>query len=665
MKLRNIGICAHIDAGKTTLTERILFYTGKKHKIGEVHDGEATMDFLDQEQERGITINSAATHVFWDGIDKKKGKHKINIIDTPGHVDFTAEVERSMRVLDGACVVFCSVAGVQAQSETVWGQINKYKIPRIVFINKMDRNGSNYNKVCKQIEKKFLIKVLKIHYPIYKNGNFFGIIDVLKEKKYIFDEKSKGKKILTKNLDENIILKIKKKKKKIIEYIVNDSDYFLNKYLNNSLNLKDIIKIIRKKTLEMKVTPAFCGSAFKNKGVQNVLDGILDFLPSPLDKKYYYLKKKKKKILKIKSFSAFVFKISNDSYGKLIYIRIYSGSLKVGDSINSSSGKNYKINRIIQINANIKTDVKEVFFGDIAVLIGLKNIKTGDTLYKKKYITFEEIKFPEPVISYSIKPLNYNYEKFIKILKNKSLEDPTISININKEIVISGMGELHVEVFIEKIKREFGIIVKKSEPMVSYKETISKVSKNIEGKYIRQSGGRGQYGHVVINIYPRKIGKGFKFVNLIKGGVIPKEFIKPIKKSIEGNLIKGAFGNPITDIKVELVFGSFHEVDSNENAFKIAASIAFKNAIENSNPVILEPIMKVEINTPTENLGDIIGNISSKKGIIKICKKMDNFSIIKCFIPMSEMFSYSTILRSLTKGRASFVMEFSHYKLKS
>ncbi|MGX7589404.1 elongation factor G [Candidatus Vidania fulgoroideorum] len=670
-KIRNIGICAHIDAGKTTLTERILYYTGKKHKLGEVHDGEATMDFMDQEKERGITINSAATFVYWSGIFNNLGKNKINIIDTPGHVDFTAEVERSMRVLDGACIVFCAVSGVQAQSETVWNQMNKYKIPRIAFINKMDRVGSNYKKVCLEIKNKFNIKTILIQYPIYKNNIFYGIIDLINMKSYSYSKN--GKKIIEINISKKIKKKALEKRNKMIEILIEPFDIYIDKYLNNNIKNSDIIKIIKIRTKSLEILPIFLGSAFKNKGVQNLIDGIIMFLPSPYKKKVKYLdvNNKIKNIIcsEKKSFSSFVFKTVNDFFsGKMSYVRVYSGKLKVGENVfNSNDKKKYKISRILQMHANFKKDINEISCGDIAALIGVKNIKTGDTLYKDNFICFEKINFPNPVISFVIYSKNNDsQEKIIYSIKKLSSEDPTIHINTDPEsgkVLISGMGELHIDVFIERIKREYNIELIKTNPKVSYRETIKNSVKYIEGKYIRQSGGRGQYGHVIINVFPRKLGKGYKFKNLIKGGNIPKEYFKVIEKSIFENLKHGVlYGYQVVDVKVELIDGTFHEVDSSENSFNIAASIAIKKALIAANSIILEPIMKVEIISPSDFLGEIIKDISKKNGIIFFNENINNSSIVKAYVPMRKMFGYSTILRSLSKGRASYSMEFYNYK---
>ncbi|MGX7586124.1 elongation factor G [Candidatus Vidania fulgoroideorum] len=669
--IRNIGICAHIDAGKTTLTERVLFYTGKKHKIGEVHDGEATMDWMDQEQERGITINSACTYVYWYIINKKF-RFKINIIDTPGHVDFTAEVERSMRILDGACIVFCSVSGVQAQSETVWGQMDKYKIPRIAFINKMDRVGSNYFKVCDQIEKKFSIFVLKIHYPIYNKGLFCGFYDLINSLKVTFNENIPNN-LIKKEINYKKNNKLFLLKKKIIEDLVSPYDYYLNKYLENNLSNEDIKKLIKIRTLNNSLVVAICGSAFKNKGIQSFLDCVLEYLPSPIDKNYYCydIKNNKIKTTELSSFSCLVFKVVNDSFsGIMCYVRIYSGNLNLNQLIYSAyNGSKYKVSRIIKIHANVKKDTFFAKTGDIVALIGLKGVKTGDTLYSGKYCFYEKILFPQPVISYVVEPTDSSEQEKLFISINKlANEDPTIKIGIDKEsskIMLSGMGELHIDVFLERLRREYKISIYKGKPKVSYRETISSSTKNVEGKYIRQSGGRGNYGHVVLSVFPRKLGKGNKFVNLIKGGSIPKEYIKPIEKSILDTLNKGVlYGYPVVDIEIHLVFGTFHEVDSNENAFKIAASIALKNALKKSHPVILEPIMKVYVNSPKDYIGSIISDLTSKRGIIiENYSNSDLFSIIISYVPMSEMFGYSTKLRTITKGRATYSMEFYKYKL--
>ncbi|MGX7576557.1 elongation factor G [Candidatus Vidania fulgoroideorum] len=671
MEIRNIGICAHIDAGKTTTTERILYYTGVNYKIGEVHEGEATMDWMDQEKERGITISSACTTVYW------KNK-QINIIDTPGHVDFTLEVERSMRVLDGVCMLFCAVGGVQPQSETIWRQIEKYSIPRIAFVNKMDRVGANFKEVIKQISKKLKCKVIKLQLPIVKKNKFIGIIDLIKMNKVYFKGK-KGEIVIKKSIS-NDNTKIKKERQKMIEEIISDSDKLLEKYFSNNLSESDIIEEIKKKTLKCKIMPILCGSAFKNKGVQSLLDSIVKYLPSPKEKnkKIYCFYEKNKNTIKKKIepskkeiFSSIVFKIINDPFiGQLSFFRIYSGEIKIGEFIeNYRTKKRDKVGRILKIHANKKKDIKKSKCGDIIAIPSIKNIITGDTYYKTsegKNFYLEKINLPTPVISVSLKPKNKSeQEKLIFTIKKLSNEDPSIVMGIDKEngdVIISGMGELHIDVFIERMLREYGLNVKHSSPRVAYRETIKNPSKE-EGKYIRQSGGRGQYGHVILKVEPVKRGKGILFKDKIKGGAIPKEYIPAIKKSIYETCNSGVLlGYPIIDILITIIDGSYHEVDSNENAFKIAASIALKAAIEKSNPYILEPIMEVNIETPKKYMGEIIGNLFSKRGEIIDNKECKRITIIKSLVPLKEMFNFSTPLRSISQGRATYTMTFLKYK---
>ncbi|QSW37987.1 elongation factor G [Candidatus Vidania fulgoroideae] len=670
--IRNIGICAHIDAGKTTLTERILYYTGSNYKLGEVHDGNATMDWMDQEKERGITINSASTSVYWF-LKESKEKYRINIIDTPGHVDFTAEVERSMRVLDGVCLVLCSVGGIQPQTETVWRQINRYKVPRICFVNKMDRVGSDFNKVCYELKDKLGGNPVILNIPVLKKGIFIGVYDILKLKYFSFKGKY-GEKVLTSDIPVGDYEYVYKKRVNLVENLIKNNDILIDKYLEDKLSFSDIISLIRKKTISCDIVPVVCGSAFKNKGVQCLLDYILHLLPSPTEKKIYYLKgNNSSKILldkKENRFSSIVFKVINDPYsGRISFTRIYSGKVKSGDIIlNSSKCKKEKISRIISYNVNKKTDVNTASIGDIVAFVGLKTTCTGDTLCNNDLnIVFESIKFPEPVISFSVfSDKSSDYERMLNALKKNAIEDPTISVGSNSDtgdLIVSGMGELHIDVFLERVRRETGICISKRDPKVSYRETISNSYLNSTGKYIRQSGGRGQYGHVEINIYPRKIGKGFKFVNLIRSGVIPREYIKPIEKSIKNCCKYGyIYGSPIVDIKVELIFGSYHEVDSNENAFKIAASIAFRNAFYKAKPILLEPIMLVSIDCPEEFLGNIISDISTRRGEIISTKKLLGSYTIKANIPMYNMFDYTTCIRSKTKGRSTYTMSFGFYK---
>ncbi|WDR79428.1 elongation factor G [Candidatus Vidania fulgoroideae] len=669
---RNIGICAHIDAGKTTTTERILYYSGKNYKLGEVHEGKATMDWMSQEKERGITISSACTTINWK---YKDVSNKINIIDTPGHVDFTLEVERSMRVLDGICMLFCSVGGVQPQSETIWRQINKYSVPRIFFINKMDRIGANFNYVLKQINKTLNGNAIKIQLPIYKKEIFKGVIDLINMKEIYFCGIN-GEQIIIKNINKKRVKIANKERKNMIETLVTESsDYFLNKYLENKITKKDINNIIKNKTIACKISPVLCGSAFKNKGIQCLLDAVIKYLPYPNKKnkkiKCFYNKKKKYiNLSKEEKFSSLVFKIINDQFlGQLLFLRIYSGNIKIGSLIKNSRNKNkFKIGRILQIHADKKKDIEKAKAGDIIALTGIKDVITGDTFITstEKNFYLEKIYFPEPVISVSISPVNKSeQERLMLVIKKLTQEDPSIKIKLDEEngdIIISGMGELHIEVFIDRISRENKINIKSSKPRVAYRETIENKCKK-EGKYIRQSGGRGQYGHVILKIKPLKRGEGIKFIDKIKCGVIPKEYIPSIKKSIYETCNRGTlFGYPIIDIEVSLLDGSFHEVDSSENAFKIASSIALKEAIKGSNPYVLEPIMEVVIETPEKYVGNIIGNISSKRGIIISNKNLLNYCIIKSYIPLNEMFDFSTPLRSLSQGRASYSMKFYIYK---
>ncbi|QSW37707.1 elongation factor G [Candidatus Vidania fulgoroideae] len=669
INMRNFGICAHIDAGKTTITERILFYTGYKHKIGEVHDGEATMDWMDQEQERGITINSASTTVNWY---YKNQQYRLNIIDTPGHVDFTAEVERTMRILDGVCLVLCAVGGIQPQTKTVWNQINKYKVARICFINKMDRVGANFNKVVNSIHKKLKCKTILLYYPIFKKNKFSGIYDILQLKEIYF-KGNKGEKLIIQNINNHNLKFIKKIQEQQIEELINDNEELIAAFLERRLTTTAIQKLIRQQTLQCKLMPILCGSAFKNKGIQKLLDSIIKYLPTPYEKKIsYFTAHNKKKLLKVnnKQFAALVFKIINDPYsGRISFARIYSGKIKPGDKIyNCTQKTTEKIGRIVIYKVNKKEDIKQAQQGEIVAFIGLKSTYTGDTLCKEdKKLTLEKIQFPEPVISFSVSPENEkDHDKLVSAITKTAIEDPTIKISTNtqtNDLIISGMGELHIEVFIERIRRENKLSIIKKDPKVAYKETITKPYLGSIGKYIRQSGGRGQYGHVEINIFPRKIGKGIKFINQIKSGAIPKEYIKPIKKSILNCCKKGYLTNsPIVDIKIELYDGSFHEVDSNENAFAIAAAIAFKNAFLKALPILLEPIMLVNILIQAKYLGTIISDIASRRGEIISTKQHLNNYIIKANIPLANMFNYTTTVRSKTKGEIDYNMSLSHYK---
>ncbi len=673
---RNIGISAHIDAGKTTTTERILFYTGINHKIGEVHEGKATMDWMDQEQERGITITSAATTVFWSISKKNKIFYKINIIDTPGHVDFTIEVERSMRVIDGVCMLYCAVGGVQPQSETVWNQSVKHGVSKIIFVNKMDRIGSDFYKVYNDLKKKLNANPVPVYIPYFLNNNFYGIIDLINFELIVWEEKNNGMFFNFFKIPEDYTEISNKWKNNLIENAISDNDIFIEKYLNNKIILNDdILLLLRKKTIENKIQPMLCGTSLKNKGVQCLLDSIINFLPSPLDAPHpigydVFGKSIIVKPLESEKFSALAFKIVNDPFiGQLIFFRVYSGKIFSGDFIfNSTKNKKERLGRILRIHANRKEDIKFIGAGDIAAAAGLKTFYTGDTLNcVNNFVILEKIFFPEPVISQSLIIKNKSdEEKIFIILEKLNHEDPSFKFKVDNEssqIIISGMGELHLEVLVEKIRRENNLELVTGKPKVSYRETIKKNISNIEGKYIRQSGGRGQYGHVIINLEVGLKGSGVKFINNIKSGVIPKEYISGIKKNIEDVAKLGIlWGYPISDVVIFLVDGSYHDVDSNENAFKIASSIAFKEAFKKASPTLLEPIMLVHTETPGENLGVVISNLSSKRGeLISIEDALNDYKILKSNIPLSEMFNYSTILRSITKGRGVYSMIFNFY----
>ncbi len=680
---RNIGISAHIDAGKTTVTERILFYTGVNYKLGEVHDGTATMDWMEQEQERGITITSAATTAFWSGMFNQYLPHRINIIDTPGHVDFTIEVERSMRILDGAVMVYCAVGGVQPQSETVWKQVNKYKVPRIAFINKMDRVGSNFFNVINQLNEKFKIKVIPLQIPLNIEDKFCGVIDLINLKSFIWSDDNNGltykvSDSLNKDVYDNVIFW----RQKIIEFVADVSDDLMSKYLNG-VNYTDleIKNVLRKEVLNNNILLVTCGTALKNKGIQCLLDAIIDYLPSPKDLcsingLNIYDKSILNRIIDDnESFSSLAFKVSNDPYvGNLTFLRVYSGCIKSGDVVlNSTRNKRERIGRIVQMHANKKEEIKEVYAGDIAAAIGLKDVITGDTLCDiNNPIILEKIDFPNPVISISLEPKTKNdQEKLGVVLSRLSKEDPSFKYwfdNESNQTIIAGMGELHLEIIVDRMKREFNIFCDIGKPEVSYRETILSNSLSVEGKYIKQTGGRGQYGHVVIDLYPllpseKSISdNGYLFINDIKGGVIPNEYISAIDKGIREQLKSGPLaGYPVINIKVRLFFGSYHDVDSSEIAFKMAASIAFKNAFLKSKPVLLEPIMKVEIETPDEYMGDVIGDLNRRRGIIDEINDINCGKLIKSYVPLSEMFGYATDLRSQTQGRALYTMKFNKY----
>ncbi|HIH2763465.1 MAG TPA: elongation factor G [Candidatus Azoamicus sp.] len=668
---RNIGIIAHIDAGKTTLTERILFYTGVSHKIGEVHDGSATMDWMEQEQERGITITSAATTCYWNSNFKdNENINRINIIDTPGHVDFTIEVERSLRVLDGAIGVFCGVGGVEPQSETVWRQANKYNVPRIAFINKMDRPDANFFEVLSQIEKKLKTKPLPIQLPYYENDSFIGIIDLIREKLIIWKEENNGINFEFKDIPEKEIIKTKKYRQHVLENAADISEDVLNIYLEKStLSKEQIIKSLREKTLKNELTLVLCGSAFKNKGVQLLLDAIIEFLPSPCDVTFDKVEQvDKSKSLIENDFLGIAFKIFSDPFvGTLTYVRMYSGILLSGNTVyNSSKDKKERIGRILLMHANTREELKEVKAGDIIAIVGLKDTTTGDTLCTmNKKVILEKMSFPEAVISVALEPKTKNdQEKMSMALRKLSLEDPSFKVSFDSEssqTIISGMGELHLDIIVDRMKREFNVHANTGKPQVAYRETIQKKVEQ-EGKYIRQSGGRGQYGHVVLTIEPNEKGKGFTFENKIFAGVVPKEYIPAVKKGIEEQIQNGVLaGYPMVDIKVCLIDGSYHDVDSSEIAFKNAAGRGFKAGVLNANPLLLEPIMNVIIITPDDYLGEIIGDLNKRRGMIQGISDVISGKEIKSKVPLAEMFGYATTLRSITQGRATYTMEFESY----
>ncbi|XBC39685.1 MAG: elongation factor G [Buchnera aphidicola (Chaetogeoica yunlongensis)] len=684
IQYRNIGISAHIDAGKTTTTERILFYTGINHKIGEVHDGAATMDWMEQEQERGITITSAATTTFWSGMSKQFLPHRINIIDTPGHVDFTIEVERSMRVLDGAVMVYCAVGGVQPQSETVWRQVNKYKVPRIAFVNKMDRMGANFFNVIEQMKFRLGIDPIPIQIPIGSEENFTGVVDLIKKKAIYWNDIDQGITFIYDNIPDDLKEISDLWNQKLIESSVENNDVLMEKYLvGDELSELDIKNSLRQRVLNNEIVLVTCGSAFKNKGVQALLDAIIEYLPSPIDVSSIKGITNNNDDSKLstdcnirfandkEAFSALAFKIATDPFvGNLTFFRVYSGVVRSGDVIyNSAKNKKERFGRIVQMHANKREEIKEVRAGDIAAAIGLKSVTTGDTLCDPaKVIVLEKMDFPDPVISVAVEPkTKSDQEKMSVALNRLTKEDPSFKVGVDNEsnqTIISGMGELHLEIIVDRMKREFGVIANVGKPQVSYRETIRRSIENIEGKYIKQSGGRGQYGHVVIDLFPLKpLSKsGYVFINDIKGGVIPGEYISAIDKGIREQLISGPLaGYPVVDIGVRLHFGSYHDVDSSEIAFKLAASLAFKDAFKKANPILLEPIMKVEIETPEEYMGDVIGDLNRRRGVIEGMKDLSLGKSICAQVPLSCMFGYATDVRSQTQGRASYSMEFLKY----
>ncbi len=675
-RYRNIGISAHIDAGKTTTTERILFYTGVNHKIGEVHDGAATMDWMEQEQERGITITSAATTAFWRGMEMQYEPYRLNIIDTPGHVDFTVEVERSMRVLDGACMVYCAVGGVQPQSETVWRQANKYKVPRLAFVNKMDRTGANFFKVYDQMKKRLQANPVPVVVPIGAEDTFAGVVDLIKMKAIIWDDKSQGMKFEYQDIPADLVDLANEWREKMIESAAEANEDLMNKYLEEGeLSEEEIIAGLRARTIACEIQPMLCGTAFKNKGVQRMLDAVIQFLPAPTDippVSGFDLNDKEcsREASDDAPFSALAFKIMTDPYvGQLTFLRVYSGILNSGDTVlNSVKNKKERIGRLLQMHANERKEIKFVEAGDIAAAVGLKEVTTGDTLCALDApIILERMEFPEPVISQAVEPkTKADQEKMALALNRLAQEDPSFRVRTDEEsgqTIISGMGELHLEILVDRMKREFNVEATVGKPQVAYRETIRSVVEDAECKFAKQSGGRGQYGHVVLKLEPLEPGKGFEFVDAIKGGVVPREYIPAVQKGVEDTLKAGVLaGYPVVDVKVTLHFGSYHDVDSNENAFKMAASMAFKEGMRRANPVLLEPIMAVEVETPEEKMGDVMGDLSSRRGVIQ---GMDDLvgggKSIKAEVPLAEMFGYATQLRSLTQGRATYTMEFKHY----
>jgi len=673
-RYRNIGISAHIDAGKTTTTERILFYTGVSHKIGEVHDGAATMDWMEQERERGITITSAATTCFWKGMDKNFPDHRINIIDTPGHVDFTIEVERSMRVLDGACMVYCAVGGVQPQSETVWRQANKYKVPRLAFVNKMDRTGADFFKVVEQMKGRLKANPIPMQIPIGAEEKFEGVVDLVKMKAIYWDDASQGMKYEARDIPAELLATAEEWRGKMVECAAEADEELMNKYLEEGeLSPEDIKKGIRARTIASEIVPMFCGSAFKNKGVQAMLDAVIEYMPAPTDiPPVKGLDDDDKPITRTaadeEKFSALAFKIMTDPFvGQLIFFRVYSGVVKTGDTIyNPIKGKKERIGRLLQMHANQREELDEVRAGDIAAAVGLKEATTGDTLCDPSaLITLERMVFPEPVISQAVEPkTKADQEKMGIALGRLAKEDPSFRVRSDEEsgqTIIAGMGELHLEILVDRMRREFGVEASVGKPQVAYRETIRKLAE-IEGKFVKQSGGRGQYGHVWLKVEPNEPGKGFEFVDAIKGGTVPREYIPAVNKGVVETLTNGVIaGFPVVDVKVTLFDGSFHEVDSNENAFKMAASIAFKDGMRKASPVLLEPMMAVEVETPEDYAGTVMGDLSSRRGMVQGMDDILGGKIIKAEVPLSEMFGYSTSLRSATQGRATYTMEFKHY----
>ncbi|KDD30761.1 translation elongation factor G [Bordetella bronchiseptica MBORD849] len=676
-RYRNIGISAHIDAGKTTTTERILFYTGITHKLGEVHEGAATMDWMEQEQERGITITSAATTAFWRGMAGNYPEHRINIIDTPGHVDFTIEVERSMRVLDGACMVYDSVGGVQPQSETVWRQANKYGVPRIAFVNKMDRVGADFFRVQRQIVERLKGDAVPIQIPVGAEDHFEGVVDLVKMKAIIWDDASQGVRFEYRDIPPELQAQAEQWREKMIEKAAEANEALLEKYLSGQPLSEDEIKSgLRARTVANEIVPMLCGSAFKNKGVQAMLDAVIDYLPSPADVPAIIGHDERDREIERhpaddEPFSALAFKIMTDPFvGQLIFFRVYSGVVKSGDSVlNPLKSKKERLGRILQMHANERREISEVYAGDIAAAVGIKEITTGDTLTDPAHvIILERMTFPEPVISQAVEPrTKADQEKMGIALNRLAQEDPSFRVRTDEEsgqTIISGMGELHLEILVDRMKREFGVEANVGKPQVAYRETIRSTVTDVEGKFVKQSGGRGQYGHVVLKLEPQEQGKGYEFVDAIKGGVVPREFIPAVDRGVRETLNTGVLaGYPVVDVKVTLVFGSYHDVDSNENAFRMAASMAFKEGMRRAKPVLLEPMMHVEVETPEDFTGNVMGDLSSRRGMVQGMEDIagGGGKLVRAEVPLAEMFGYSTSLRSLTQGRATYSMEFKHY----
>ncbi|MGY0661288.1 elongation factor G [Bordetella bronchiseptica] len=676
-RYRNIGISAHIDAGKTTTTERILFYTGITHKLGEVHEGAATMDWMEQEQERGITITSAATTAFWRGMAGNYPEHRINIIDTPGHVDFTIEVERSMRVLDGACMVYDSVGGVQPQSETVWRQANKYGVPRIAFVNKMDRVGADFFRVQRQIVERLKGDAVPIQIPVGAEDHFEGVVDLVKMKAIIWDDASQGVRFEYRDIPPELQAQAEQWREKMVEKAAEANETLLEKYLSGQPLSEDEIKSgLRARTVANEIVPMLCGSAFKNKGVQAMLDAVIDYLPSPADVPAIIGHDERDREIERhpaddEPFSALAFKIMTDPFvGQLVFFRVYSGVVKSGDSVlNPLKSKKERLGRILQMHANERREISEVYAGDIAAAVGIKEITTGDTLTDPAHvIILERMTFPEPVISQAVEPrTKADQEKMGIALNRLAQEDPSFRVRTDEEsgqTIISGMGELHLEILVDRMKREFGVEANVGKPQVAYRETIRSTVTDVEGKFVKQSGGRGQYGHVVLKLEPQEQGKGYEFVDAIKGGVVPREFIPAVDRGVRETLNAGVLaGYPVVDVKVTLVFGSYHDVDSNENAFRMAASMAFKEGMRRARPVLLEPMMHVEVETPEDFTGNVMGDLSSRRGMVQGMEDIagGGGKLVRAEVPLAEMFGYSTSLRSLTQGRATYSMEFKHY----